>query len=95
MIAECVKRFYDIRADRFREVGDLFEVTPERFEEINGHPNYGVLAVASAIQPEPEPVAEPEPEVAPEESPEAAEAAAEAPKRRTTTRRRKTEKNEA
>jgi hypothetical protein len=93
MIAECVKRFYDLKEDRFREAGDMFEVTPERFEEINGHPNYGVLAVVAAVQPEPEPVAATEAE--PEVSPEAAEAAAEAPRRRTTTRRRKTEKTEA
>lgn len=42
MTAECIVRFLDIEANVMREGGDRFEVTPERFEAINGT-EYGEL----------------------------------------------------
>lgn len=42
MKAECIKRFLDISADTMREVGEQFEVTAERFNEINST-RYGQL----------------------------------------------------
>jgi len=42
MTAECTVRFLDIEANVMREGGDRFEVTPERFEAINGT-EYGEL----------------------------------------------------
>ena len=39
MKAECITKFKDIDAGRIREVGERFELTPERFKAINsaGH----------------------------------------------------------
>ena len=42
MIAKCVRRFRDIEAGTFREVGATFDVTEERFEAINSA-GYGQL----------------------------------------------------
>lgn len=35
MIAECVVRFKDLEARKMREVGELFEVSAERFKALN------------------------------------------------------------
>lgn len=42
MRVAAIRRFRDIGADRLREEGEEFDVTPRRFEEINST-KYGVL----------------------------------------------------
>lgn len=82
MLARSLRRFYDIAESTFRDAGATFEVTPERFAEINSHPNYGTLV---------EEVEAPTKEV-PARAPESASETAEA---KTTTKRRKTTKKAA
>lgn len=43
MTAECIVTFKDLEAGKLREVGERFEVTPERFKAINST-KYGTLA---------------------------------------------------
>lgn len=44
MLALCVKGFRDLKAGKFRDEGETFEVTPERLSAINST-RYGELAV--------------------------------------------------
>lgn len=84
MIARSLRRFYDLAESTFRETGATFEVTPERFAEINSHPNYGTLVVEV-----PPKVTETRVEEVPSRAPESAPEATET---KTTTRRRRTAK---
>lgn len=45
MIAEVIKEFRDLKANVLRSPGERFEVTDERFAEINGT-KYGIFAKA-------------------------------------------------
>lgn len=45
MRVRCVKAFRDFDAGRFRNSGEEFDVSPDRFEAINGT-RYGVLVEA-------------------------------------------------
>lgn len=59
MIAECVVRFKDLEARKMREVGELFEVSGERFKALNST-KYGEVVREHAEAPQ-EAVESPEP----------------------------------
>lgn len=42
MVVECVRAFLDLEAGEFRDVGDRFSVSADRYAEINGT-KYGTL----------------------------------------------------
>ena len=42
MYVRCIKRFRDLKAGAMREVGDEFDVTAERMEELNST-QFGIL----------------------------------------------------
>ena len=58
MRVECVRRFKDLEAGTFREVGATFEVSAERFDAINSA-GYGRLVQKAEEMPA-EAVSEPE-----------------------------------
>lgn len=60
MRVRCTRGFRDLKDDIFRKEGDVFEVTEERYKEINTA-GYGALA-ERLEEPEQEPAQEPEPE---------------------------------
>ena len=42
MKAKAIRKFIDLKADKTREVGQIFEVTKKRYEEINST-SHGIL----------------------------------------------------
>lgn len=86
MRVRSLRRFYDIAESTFRENGAVFDVTPERFAEINSHANYGTL-----VEEVPSLVTETPAAEVPARAPESASEATEA---KATTRRRKTVKRD-
>lgn len=88
MLVRTVKRFYDLTESTFREVGTSFDVSPERFEEINSHHNYGTLVEAV---PQDKPKAK---EVTEETPARANESDSEGTTAKRVTRRRKTQKKD-
>lgn len=42
MKVETIKRFRDMKEDKVREIGSTFEVSKERFEEINST-SFGIM----------------------------------------------------
>jgi len=79
MRVKCVKAFRDFAAGRLRDGGEEFDVSPDRFEAINGT-RYGVLVEALEA---PETAENPEEEKMPEVGDEGAQ---KRPQRRKTAR---------
>lgn len=86
MRARSLRRFYDLVESTFREKGATFDVTPERFAEINSHANYGALV---------EEVPSDDAPVAAEMPARDAESDSEAPSAKPATKRRRTVKKAA
>ena len=69
MRVKCIRTFRDFDAGRVRDSGEEFEVTPERFEAINGT-RYGTLVEALE---DPDTAEKPEEEKMPEVGEEGAQ----------------------
>lgn len=71
MWAEVMRSFVDLKEKRERDAGEVFELTEDRFAEINRKLNGYIVETAEPPAPEPEPGEDPAPDPAPSDEPEA------------------------